>query len=113
MTVIALAIWFTLYALTTLCHAAIPEWVLGISALIVVIVLFLGGAWRAKGNSALTLILACSLLLLAGCSTTNVSEVIKAADTAHKRIHVEMDGWNAHFRYDSWPSSPTNSNALP
>ena len=53
------------------------------------------------------------ILLLSGCSTTNVSDVIKAADTAHKRVHIEADGWNAHFRYDSWPSSATNDNTLP
>jgi len=59
------------------------------------------------------LILLLIAVTLSGCSTTNVSEVIKAADTAHKRVHIEADGWNTHFRYDSWPASPTNSNALP
>jgi len=58
------------------------------------------------------------VLPLCGCAISKsekslAADAIKAAGTSSKRIHLELDGWNTHFRYDSWPSSPTNNNQLP
>lgn len=49
------------------------------------------------------------LLMLTGCiGAGSMSKVIKSADIAHKHIKAEFSGWNAHFTYESWPSSATN-----
>lgn len=46
MTTIALAIFFALFALMNLIETKIPGWVLGVSAILVVIALVIGGGWR-------------------------------------------------------------------
>lgn len=46
MTTIALCIFFALFAIMNLMETKIPVWVLGVTALLVVIALVVGGGWR-------------------------------------------------------------------
>lgn len=101
MTTIALAIWFALFALINL-GAKLPDWVLGVAAIVVVIALIVSGGWRNKSTIIIALLL--PTILLTGCMTPGgLAKMIKSADTAHKSIEVEFSGWNAHVKYRSRP----------
>ncbi len=45
---IALSLWFALYALCNLLNTKLPEWLLGVAAIVVVVALVGTGSWKRK-----------------------------------------------------------------